>query len=129
MVQTEEKKTRLSSRERAIMAARIAEDDKAKDILVLDLTGIVKWTDYLVICTGASRRQLCAIADDVEHAMADLGDHKIGMEGYQKGDWVVVDFADIVLHAFNEEKRGYYELEHLWGDAPRVAWERPATSE
>jgi ribosome-associated protein len=116
---------KLSARERAILAARIADDNRARDVTVLDMTGVVPWVDYLVICTGSSRRQLCAIADDVEKHLLEVGDKKIGTEGYEKGEWVVVDFADVILHAFNDEKRGYYELEHLWGDAKPVEWQRP----
>lgn len=116
----------MSAKDRAILCARVAEDNRARDIVVLDMTGVVQWVDYLVICSGSSRRQLCAVADAVEKEMAEIGDHKIGVEGYEKGDWVVVDFADVILHAFNQEKRDYYELEHLWGDAVRVPWERPA---
>lgn len=119
----------LSSRERAIICARVAEDNRAKDILVLDMTELVKWVDYLVVCTGTSRRQICTVADEIEKAMAEVGDKKIGIEGYEKGDWVVVDFADVIVHAFSQEKRDYYELEHLWGDAKRIAWERPKTDE
>ena len=92
----------LSSRERAILCARTCEDNRGKDILVLDMTEVVKWVDYLVICTGASSRQLGAIADDCEKVMKEVGDVKIGVEGYGKGEWVVVDFADVVVHAFNE---------------------------
>lgn len=117
--------SKLSSRERAILAARTAADNRAKDVLVLDMTEIVRWTDYLVVATGASRRQMRTVADAVEKAFADVGDRKIGIEGYELGEWIVVDFADVVLHVFTEEKRGYYEIEHLWGDAPRVEWERP----
>lgn len=116
---------KLSARERAILAARIADDNRARDVKVLDMTGVVPWVDYLVICTGSSRRQLCAIADDVEKHLIEVGDKKIGTEGYEKGDWIVVDFADVMLHAFNDEKRGYYELEHHWGDAKPVEWQRP----
>jgi ribosome-associated protein len=115
----------LSSRERAILAARVAEDNRGRDVIVLDMTAVVAWVDYLVICTGSSRRQLCAIADDVEKHLLEVGDRKIGTEGYEKGDWIVLDFADVILHAFSDEKRGYYELEHLWGDAKPVEWQRP----
>jgi ribosome-associated protein len=115
----------MSARDRAILAARIADDNRGRDVVVLDMTSLVPWVDYLVICTGSSRRQLCAIADDVEKHLLEVGDRKIGTEGYEKGDWIVVDFADVILHAFSDEKRGYYELEHLWGDAKPVEWQRP----
>jgi ribosome-associated protein len=118
-------KPRVGARDRAIMCARVIADDRATDVVVLDMTEIVKWVDYLVIGTGASKRQLCAMADDVERTMEEVDDYKIGVEGYDKGEWVVVDFADVVVHVFSAEKRAYYELENLWGDAKRVEWQRP----
>lgn len=119
----------LPARERAILAARAAADSRAKDVLVLDMTGLVKWTDYLVIATAASRRQLRSVSDAVEKALQEVNDTKISIEGYELGEWIVVDFADIVLHVLSPEKRGYYEIEHLWGDATRVPWEPPAATE
>ena len=112
--------------DRAIECARIVADNRGRDVVVLDMREIVKWVDYIVIGTGTSRRQIAAIADEIESAMAKLGEKRIGIEGYQTGNWVVIDYADIIVHLFNDESREYYELEELWGDAPRVAWQRPS---
>lgn len=117
------------SLDRAIAAARCAAENRAKDVVVLDMTPLVKWTDYLVVATAASRRQLRSVADAVEKSLEELGDVKLGVEGYELGEWIVVDFADVVIHVFSPEKRAYYEIENLWGDAPRVPWAPPAAAE
>lgn len=111
------------SRDRAIRCARVAADNRGRDVLVLDMTRLVDWVDYLVVATASSRRQIAAIADDIEEAMTALGDRKAGIEGYDRGGWTVVDFVDVIVHLFDDAKREYYQLEHLWADAPRVAWE------
>jgi ribosome-associated protein len=111
------------SRERAIRSARVAAENRGRDVLVLDMTALVDWVDYLVIATASSRRQIAAIADDIEEAMAAMGDRKVGIEGYDRGGWTVVDFVDVIVHLFDDVRREYYQLEHLWADAPRIAWE------
>ena len=96
-------------------------EKKADDVMVLDLRGLCDFTDYFVICHGASSRQVSAIADAIEERMAR--DHRAPkhVEGKRVGDWVLLDFIDVVVHVFLEEKRTFYGLERLWGDAPRVA--------
>lgn len=116
-----------SARERAILAARIANDHKAKDILVLDLTGLTPLFDYFVLCTGNSRRQLRTIAEEVDAGLRAVGDKRIGIEGYEASQWILQDYGDVVVHVFEPSKRVYYELEELWADAGRIPWE-PAKS-
>lgn len=115
-----------AARDRAILCARVAAENRGRDVLVLELTGIVKWMDYMVVATGASRRQIAAIGDAIEAAMKEVGDRKIGGQGYDEGTWLVLDYGDVVVHVFNDEKRDYYQIEHLWGDAPRVEWPCPS---
>lgn len=115
----------LNAKERAILCARAAADNRGRDIVVLDMTQLVTWVDYTVVATGSSRRQISTIADKVEDAMADVGDKRIGIEGYDLGQWVVLDYGDVLIHIFDESKRDFYQLEHLWGDAPHVKWQRP----
>lgn len=115
-------------RERAIAAARVAADNRGRDIVVLELKNLVEWVDYVVVASGSSRRQMAAIADEIEKAMRDLGDQKKGTEGYESGTWIVLDYEDLIIHIFNDEKRDYYQLEHLWEDAPQVVWQRPDTA-
>lgn len=78
--------------------------------------------DYFLIASGTSRRQIHAMAEEIDRAMNEHGDQKIGIEGYRESRWVLLDYGDIVIHLFDDETRRYYDLENLWGDAPRVEW-------
>jgi ribosome-associated protein len=111
---------------RAIRCAQIVHENRGRDIVILEMRELVHWVDYLVIATGTSRRQITTIADRIEDAMRDIGERRLGIEGYHQGSWVVLDYGDVVVHIFNDEKRHYYQLEHLWADAPRIDWQ-PAT--
>lgn len=112
------------ARERATIAARVAADNKGRDVLVLDMRRVTSIYDYLVIATGASRRQMHSIAEEIDDAMAAVGDHRLGIEGYDSSKWIVQDYGDVVTHVFDPSAREYYALEELWADAPRVDWER-----
>jgi ribosome-associated protein len=114
----------LSSRERACLSARVAADNKARDVKVLDLRAITPLYDFFVIATGGSRRQIHAIAEDVDARLREVGDVRLGIEGYEASKWVVQDYGDLVVHVFDEPTRAYYALEELWADAPTVDWER-----
>src|SRR5687768_13815718 len=115
--------TRLPpGKDRAIECARIAADLRCKDVVILEVQRIIGWTDYLIIATGGSRRQLASVADEIDHRMKALGDKPMAFEGYEAGGWMVIDFGDVVVHLFDEEKRAYYQLERLWEDAPRIEW-------
>lgn len=99
-----------------------ASDRKALDIVQLDLRGIVSYTDYFVICTGRSDRQVKAIHDAIHHGMkADHGMLPGRVEGVTQANWVLMDYADVIVHVFTPEMREYYRLEHLWGEAPALA--------
>lgn len=115
------------SLEDALTAARICDDLRGRDTLVLDLTGITPICDYFVISTGNSRRQMHAIAEEVDRVFEAQGSHRIGLEGYEKSTWIVQDYGDVVLHLFTPEARRLYDLENLWGDAPRIDWQLSAT--
>ncbi|MFZ4734082.1 MAG: ribosome silencing factor [Pirellulales bacterium] len=109
------------SRTLALVAARVAGESRGTDVQVLDLRGLTPVFDYFVVATGASRRQLHAIADEIEQVVGrDLDDHKRGGEGYEEGRWIVLDYGDVVVHLFDAEARGYWDIEHLWSDARRV---------
>ncbi|VTS03508.1 ribosome silencing factor [Tuwongella immobilis] len=112
-----------SSLERAIACARTASQNKATDILVLDLTKITVIFDYFVISTGTSRRQIHAIAEDTDATMRSLGDHRDSIEGYEASKWILQDYGDVLVHVFDPETRDYYKLEELWADAPRIDWQ------
>ncbi len=106
--------------EHARLCARVALDNKAHDVLILDMRGITPLFDYFVLATGASRRQIHTLAEEVDAAMRAEGETSQGMEGYEPGKWVVLDYGDVVVHLFDPEMRAYYVLEDLWADAPRL---------
>jgi ribosome-associated protein len=81
-------------------------------------------TDYFVIASGTSDRQVRTIADEVERVLAERGSKAVRREGRSDGRWVLLDFVDLVVHIFVTEERQYYELERLWSDAPRLRWEQ-----
>ena len=109
--------------ERAIQCARIGSDNKAKDIVILDLSGITPIFDYFVLMTGASRRQIHTLAEETDAYMRSEGEQRLSIQGYQASRWVVQDYGDIVVHVFDQDSREYYALEDLWADAPRVDWQ------
>lgn len=118
--------SRLSeaAQQRACLCARVADENKGSDIVVLDMRGITTMYDYFVIATGMSRRQTHTIADEIEKAMAEQGEYKLSTEGYEHGKWIVLDYGDVVIHVFDPQCRSYYELEELWAQAPRLDWRR-----
>jgi ribosome-associated protein len=111
------------AKERALHCARIAEDNKARDIRVLDLRGITPLYDYFVVATGTGRRQIHAIVEEVDDAMRSDGDTRRHIEGYASGKWIVQDYGDVVVHVFDSTSRDYYGLDDLWANAPRLDWE------
>lgn len=109
------------ARHLALAAARIAGETRGTDVRVLDLRGLTDVFDYFVVATGSSRRQLHAMADEIEKGVKhDLHDRKRGGEGYEEGRWIVLDYGDVMVHLFDAEAREYWDLEHLWGDARQV---------
>ena len=113
---------RLRSLKNACWCAKAADDLRGKETLVLDLTDVTPIVDYFVISTGASGRQMRAVADEVRSIMRSSGSRPHGIEGENDMSWILYDFGDIVLHVFSREARKLYDLEHLWADAPRVDW-------
>ena len=112
-----------SSLYRACLSARVADDYKGAETTVLDLTGVTPVVDFFVITSGTNRRQLHAIAEEVDRVMTEQGSRRIGLEGYRESSWILQDYGDIVLHAFTPEARALYDLEQLWGDARQVDWQ------
>lgn len=99
------------------MIAEAASDIKAIDLLVLNLTKLVSFTDYFVICSGKSDTQVRAIADNILKKTKGNNRTPLGMEGYSTGLWILLDFGEVVAHIFYHEMREYYSLEKLWSDA------------
>ena len=100
--------------------SQAALDKKALDLVVFDLRGISDIADYFLICSGTNERQVRAIAEAIEKSLLEIGVKMNHKEGYEESTWILLDYGDIIVHIFTEEKRQYYDLEHLWGDAPRV---------
>ncbi|MBP7934605.1 MAG: ribosome silencing factor [Phycisphaerae bacterium] len=117
--------TPVGALELAVQAARIAYGDNAENVVVLDLRGLSSIADYFVIATATSDRQMRAIADHVEEYARSVGEKPYRTSGYESSSWLLADYIDVVIHLFSPEKRGYYELDILWGDAPRVEWKGP----
>ena len=92
--------------------------------MILDLQGISTFTDFFVICSGTSEPHLKAIAGEVEGRLNDdHGVRPVSVDGFPASQWIVLDYMQVIVHIFRSEKREFYSLEDLWGDAPRVAWE------
>ena len=111
----------------AVRAARAAAEKQGRDIRVLEVGDLIAITDYFVIVSGATARQVKAIGEAVEAELREAGVKPIRREGERDLRWLLLDFADIIVHVFHEEERAYYELERLWKDAPQIRWE-PAAS-
>ena len=94
-------------------------DKKAVDLVLLDLRKTSAFTDFFVVCTGTSTRQVQAIADAVQEALRKRGVRPALVEGYERGEWVLVDYFDFIFHIFTPATREFYALERLWGDAER----------
>jgi len=109
---------------RACIAAKIAADNKGRDIQVLDLRLCTPLFDYFVIATGTSRRQIHTLAEEIDAGLRAEGDERMGIEGYEASKWVVQDYGDVVIHVFDQDTRDYYKLEELWADAVKIDWER-----
>lgn len=101
-------------------AVAAAEDRKAVDLRVLHLEKVSDFTDFFLICSGTSERQVQAIADAVQERMREEKVRPLHVEGFNRGQWVLLDYGDFVVHIFQEEPRRFYSLERLWGDAPDV---------
>jgi len=126
----------LQSKERALLCAAYALEKKALDVRVLEVKGISSLTDYLLIATGRSDRQVQAVAESVrlglkkEHATQPLA-----VEGMEEGRWVLIDYGDVMVHVFQAPVREFYDLDGLWSEAAEVTvpekyhWERKAADE
>lgn len=111
------------SLELALAAARTADLNRGSNITILDVRKLTSIFDYFVLVTGTSRRQLHAISEEIDDRLEkELGDERLGVEGYSEGRWVLLDYGSVVIHMFDEETREYFALEELWADAEKVEW-------
>jgi ribosome-associated protein len=121
--------TSLPSRQRALECTRAALDRKAYDLVVLDTAERTSIADYFVVCSGRSDTQVQAIADAVAEHMQALGVRALAVEGRERGQWVLLDFGDVVVHVFYVPVRAFYDLERLWARAPRLELPEPFQSQ
>jgi ribosome-associated protein len=101
-------------------AVNAALDKKATDVVVLDLRHTPAFTDFFVLCSGQNARQVKAIADAVEEALRAAKVRPAHIEGYERAEWVLMDFFNFIVHVFVPQTREFYSLERLWGDAHRI---------
>ena len=101
-------------------AAQAALDKKARDLTLLDLDGVATFSGYFLLCTGDSRPQVQAIADSIQEQLGSHGLKAHHVEGYQVGEWVLLDYMDFIVHIFSSKARAFYDLERLWRPAKRL---------
>lgn len=110
----------LSAKEMVDIAHKAADDKKAVDITVLDISHISIICDYFLICTGRSSTQVQAVAEHIKEKLEEAGVRPLRIEGFREGSWILLDYGDVVIHVFQEMERDFYNLERLWGDAQVV---------
>lgn len=122
MAKTERKKAtskkRLTGEVGKVVKAAL--DKKAADVVVLDLRHTPAFTDFFILCSGHSQRQVKAIADGIEEALRAAKVKPAHVEGYERGDWILMDYFTFIVHVFTPQTRLFYSLERLWGDAERI---------
>ncbi len=111
------------SKKMALLAVDALEDKKAKDISILDISGISVLADYFIIADGNNRNQVQAMADSVEDALGRAGFEPKQIEGYQTANWILMDYKDVIVHVFSKEDRGFYDLDRIWRDGKPVVKE------
>jgi ribosome-associated protein len=110
----------LSIKDIALLAADAADDKKAEDIEILDVQGLTVIADYFVICSGNSDQQVRAIARAIDEKLSEKGIEPERMAGMNDARWVLIDYADVIVHVFHKREREYYDLERLWSDAEKI---------
>lgn len=125
MTKLERTKSRATTGKRRLTsevsrAVRAALDKKAANVVVLDLRNTPAFTDFFVLCSGQNQRQIKAIADSVEEALRGAKIRPAHVEGYDRAEWILMDFFSFIVHVFTPQTRAFYALERLWGDAERI---------
>ena len=116
-----------AARRFAIEAARLAANTRCTDVVLLDVSRVSPVTDFFLIATGSSGRQMRAVAEQIEELGGPLSFRPLGRHGHEgESAWLLTDFVDVVVHIFTTESRGYYDLDGLWGDAAVVDWQAGA---
>ncbi len=111
-----------ASRDFAVEIAQLAHDRHCTDIVILELVDRSPIARHFIVATGTSSQQIKSVAQEISKLGKDNGNPPFANAGIQQGRWAIVDFVDVVVHIFDNEYRNFYDLEMLWGDAPRVEW-------
>jgi ribosome-associated protein len=117
--------TDISSWEKTLVLARFALEKKACDLVVMKVRELTSIADYFIICSGRSDRQVQSIAQGIDENLSAAGLAPLSVEGANRGHWVLMDFSDVIVHIFYEPVREFYDLDGLWGDAPRIELPEP----
>jgi ribosome-associated protein len=120
--------TEIDSREKAVLLCRFALEKKAYDLVLMEVRALTSIADYFIVCSGRSDRQVQSIAQGIEENMRGMGVRPQSVEGVARGQWVLMDFSDVIVHVFYQPVREFYDLEGLWIDAPRVELPEPYAS-
>lgn len=120
--------TEIDSREKAVLLCRFALEKKAYDLVLMEVRALTSIADYFIVCSGRSDRQGQSIAQGIEENMRGMGVRPQSVEGAARGQWVLMDFSDVIVHVFYQPVREFYDLEGLWIDAPRVELPEPYAS-
>ena len=115
----------ISSWDKLILLTRAALEKKACDLVALEVRELTSIADYFIICSGRSDRQVQSIAQGIEESLDQAGISSLSVEGAGRGHWVLMDFADVIVHIFYEPVRQFYDLDGLWSEAPRVELPEP----
>ena len=110
----------MDSKKLAQLCLELADNKKAEDVVILDVRELSSVTDYFVICSGSNSRQIQAIADEVSQRLKKRGELPISLEGYEQAEWILMDYADFIVHIFSAKAREYYDLERLWRQGKEV---------
>lgn len=115
----------LDSREKALLLSRLALEKKAYDLVLMEVREVTSIADYFIICSGRSDRQVQSIAEGIEEKLAEMEVSPLSIEGMARGQWVLMDFSDVIVHIFYQPLREFYDLEGLWAHAHRVELPEP----
>lgn len=115
----------MDSWEKALLLSRFALEKKAYDLILMEVREITSIADYFIICSGRSDRQVQSIAQGIEENLGAMGISPLSIEGASRGQWVLMDFSDVIVHIFYQPLREFYDLEGLWAYAPRVDLPEP----
>jgi len=108
----------------ALLAARVGDEKKGDDIVILDVGDVLAIAGWFVVVSASNGRLVESVAQDIEAAVkAELGQAPVRLEGHREKQWVLIDYGDVVVHVFHTEMRDFYEIERLYGDVPRLKWD------